>query len=307
MSSVSEMSRRALRDCLIIATLSVLIVAGARTAVAWHQRHAGPVRLVVETSAPARPPAADPRVLRVCADPNNLPFSNEKEEGFENQIARIVAEALNRRVEYYWQPQRRGFVRTTLNAGWCDVIPGVPADFDRVLTTHPYYRSTYVFVSRRNSAVTVRSLNDAALRHLRIGVQMTGEDYNNPPAVEALAARQIIDNVRGYMVYGDYSQPSPGRDVIDAVANRSVDVAIAWGPLAGHFARTATVPLEIAPVLPERDGAGLTFAFDVAMGVRRNNGVLRESLDRVLTDHEHEITSALQRFGVPLLPIRGES
>jgi len=307
MSSVSEMTRRALRDCSIIAGLSVLIVGVGGTAAAWHQRHAGPVRLVVKTSAPVTPPAADPRVLRVCADPNNLPFSNEKEEGFENAIARIVAQALNKRVEYYWQPQRRGFVRTTLNAGWCDLIPGVPADFDRVLTTRRYYRSTYVFVSRRNSGVRIRSLDDPALRHLRIGVQMTGEDYNNPPAVESLAARHIIDNVRGFMVYGDYSQPSPARDVIDAVANRSIDVAIAWGPVAGHFARTAAVPMEIAPVVPERDGAGLTFAFDIAMGVRRNEVGLRDSLDRVLTSREAEVTSVLRQFGVPLLPIRGES
>jgi quinoprotein dehydrogenase-associated probable ABC transporter substrate-binding protein len=301
------MARRALRDCLIIAGLAILVVAGGRTVAAWHHRHAGPARLIVETSAPMTPPAADPRVLRVCADPNNLPFSNEKEEGFENAIARIVAEALNKHVEYYWQPQRRGFVRTTLNAGWCDMIPGVPADFDRALTTHPYYRSTYVFVSRRNSGVRIRSLNDPALRHLRIGVQITGEDYDNPPAVEALAARQIIDNVRGYMVYGDYSQPSPAREVIDAVANRNVDVAIAWGPLAGHFVRTAAVPMEIAPVAPEHDGAGLTFAFNIAMGVRRSDRALRDSLDRVVTARKEEIVSVLRQFGVPLLPIPGES
>ncbi len=306
MSSVSEVTRRALRDCSIIAGVVVLIVAGGRTAATWHQRRAGPVQLVVPTTT-AVAPVPDPQVLRVCADPNNLPFSNDREEGFENQIAQIVAEALGKRVDYYWQPQRRGFVRTTLNAGWCDVVMGVPADFDRVLTTQSYYRSTYVFVSRRDSRVRVHSLDDAALRRVRIGVQMTGLDYSNPPAIEALAARHIIDNVRGYLVYGDYSKPGPGRETIDAVANRSVEVAITWGPLAGYFARLSAIPMELAPVLPEGDASGLRFAFDIAMGVRRNSGSLRDSLDRVLAAHGAEITGTLQRFGVPLLPIRGES
>jgi len=247
-------------------------------------------------------------VLRVCADPNNLPFSNDREQGFENAIARIVAGELNRRVEYHWQPQRRGFVRTTLNAGWCDVVVGVPAHYELVATTRPYYRSTYVFVSRRGAGTRPTSLDDPRLRTMRIGVEMTGEDGDNPPAVQALASRHLVDNMRGYLVYGDYSMPDPPRRVIDAVANGEVETSIAWGPLAGYFARQSSAePLVITPVRSEADGRGVTFTFDIAMGVRRRDETLRTALDSALLRRASEIRRVLREFGVPLLPLGGAS
>jgi mxaJ protein len=269
--------------------------------------HAGPTHIEVAYSEPA-PPPDDPGLLRVCADPNNLPFSNDRQQGFENAIARIVADALGRHVEYHWQPQRRGFIRTTLNAGWCDVVVGVPAHYELVSTTRPYYRSTYVFVSRRGAPSRPSSLDDPRLKRMRIGVEMTGEDGDNPPAVQALASRHLVDNMRGYLVYGDYSTPDPPRRVIDAVANGEVETSIAWGPLAGYFARqSSAAPLVITPVTPEDDGRDVTFAFDIAMGVRRRDRTLRDALDRALVQRAPEIRRVLHEFGVPLLPPGGPS
>lgn len=278
----------------LVVLLSASVACGRRPA-----RRSEPTRLAIASSEPA-PPAPDAGVLRVCADPNNLPFSNDREEGFENQIGRLVAHDLGRRLEYYWQPQRRGFIRTTLNAGWCDLVVGVPSRFELAGTTRPYYRSTYVFVTRRG-APRFRSLDDPRLRHVSIGVEMTGEDYENPPAVQALAARHIIDNVRGFLVYGDYSQPDPPRRVIDAVASGEVDAAIAWGPLAGFFARRARVPLDVTPVTPATDAAGLAFTFDIAMGVRRKDAALRDAVDRVIATRIGDLQAILARFGVPLV------
>jgi mxaJ protein len=145
------------------------------------------------------------RELRVCADPNNLPFSNRKGEGFENHLAQLIAGELDATVRYTWFPQRRGFIRNTLAADSCDVIMGIPEHSERVLTTRPYYRSTYVFVSRKDRGLKIRSFDDPALRKLKIGVQLIGDDYHNTPPVHALSRRGIVGNLVGYSVYGDYT------------------------------------------------------------------------------------------------------
>jgi quinoprotein dehydrogenase-associated probable ABC transporter substrate-binding protein len=259
----------------------------------------GPVHLAVPPPREAAVTPAAPGRLRVCADPNNLPFSNEHREGFENRIADLVARDLHRELIYYWQPQRRGFIRATLNAGHCDLVMGVPAGFALTRNTRPYYRSTFVFVSRRSRHLDVRSLDDPRLRRLAIGIPMTGDDYDNPPPAQALAARRITAHVRGYTLYGDYGRPDPPRNLIDAVADGSVDVAIAWGPLAGYFARREPVALDLAPVTPERDGPGVQFAFDIAMGVRRSDAALAAALDDVLARRATEIRRLLDDYGVP--------
>src|SRR5439155_16581302 len=235
------------------------------------------VALGVLSSVPAERPA-----LRVCADPNNMPFSNQRGEGFENKIATLVAHDMGRTVSYFWSPQRRGFVRNTPNANRCDVIMGVPSQFEPARPTRPYYRSSYVFVVRRDRGMRIQSFDDPRLTRMRIGIQLTGDDYDNPPAAQALAVRHIIQNVRGYTVYGDYATHDPQRDVIDAVADRAVDVAVVWGPLAGFFATHARVPMALTPVEPERDGPTRPFRFDISMGVRRTDDALRERLDRII-------------------------
>ena len=246
-------------------------------------------------SAAARP------VLRVCADPNNLPFSNQREEGFENRIARLIARDLGAELQYTWWAQRRGFVRNTLGAERCDLIPGVPARFEPVATTAPYYRSTYVFVTRAGDGAPIESFDDPRLRRLTIGVHLIGDDYANPPPVEALARRGIVRNVRGYTIYGDYRQPNPPARLIEAVASGAVDVAIVWGPLGGYFAGR-TAGLRVTPVRDASAAVGVPFVFAIAMGVRAGDTSLVRRLDAVLSRRRVEIARVLDRFGVPRVP-----
>jgi mxaJ protein len=238
--------------------------------------------------------------LRVCADPNNLPFSNKRREGFENRIAELLARDMGTTVQFSWRPQMRGFVRKGLKAGACDVYMGVPAGFEQLLTTRPYYRSTYVIVYRTKGGVHVRSLDDSALHSLKVGVHMIGDDYQNTPPAQALAARGIIDNVRGYPIVGDLSRPSPQAEILRALERGEIDVAIVWGPFAGYFAKYSPTPLTIVPVTPARDQSGQTFAFDIAMGVGRGDTALARTLDTLLVRERPAIHRILSRYGVPL-------
>jgi quinoprotein dehydrogenase-associated probable ABC transporter substrate-binding protein len=238
-------------------------------------------------------------VLRVCADPNNLPFSNRRLEGFENKIADLVAREMNATVEYTWRAQRRGFIRETLRAGACDVIIGMPSSLELALTTAPYYRSTYAFVYRKDRGLNIRSFDDPALRDLRVGVQMIGDDFANTPPAHALSSRHVVENVKGYSVYGDYTQENPPAGIIEAVAKGEVDVAVAWGPLAGYFAKRQRAPLEVVPVSPQIDLPFLPFVYDISMGVRRGDEAFREQLDDILVRKSREIEAILDEYGVP--------
>lgn len=243
-----------------------------------------------------------PQQLRVCADPNNLPFSNQRREGLENRLAELIAHELGVPVRYTWQPQRRGFIRNTLAAHACDVIMGMPPGSDRVLTTRPYYRSSYVFVSRTDRHLRVRSLDDPVLRTLRIGVQLIGDDYANTPPVHALSRRGIVKNLVGFSVLGDYAQQNPPARIIDAVIAGDVDVAIAWGPLAGYFAKRSPVALTLAPVSPLVDPPGLHFDFAISLAVRPGDQTLRQRLQSILDRRKAGVDSLLADYGVPLLP-----
>lgn len=236
--------------------------------------------------------------LRVCADPNNLPFSNEKGEGFENRIASLIASDLGMPVQYAWWPQRRGFVRNTLKAGVCDVVMEVPSGYELTAHTAPYYRSTYVFVTRADRHLAIRSFDDRALRHLRIGIHMMGDDYANSPAAGALARRGLASQVVPYMIYGDYSQPDPPARLIRAVALDSVDVAVAWGPLAGYFAKRSPVRLVLTPVAAPDPG----FSYSMSLGVRRGDSAWRSVLDAELVRRRGDIRRILEDYGVPLVP-----
>jgi mxaJ protein len=263
---------------------------------AYRSHPSEPIHLAV-TPVTAAVAQQDSRVLRVCADPNNLPFSNDRGEGFENQIAGTIATDLNRSLVYYWYPQRRGFLRNTLLAGLCDLVMGVPSSLDRARVTRPYYRSSYVFVSRHDRRIHVTSLDDRRLRLLAIAIPITGDDYDNPPPARALAARRIVDNVHGYPVYGDYSKPHPSSGAVDAVRRGDVDVAIAWGPIAGFAAQQPGARLDLTP-LPDRDGS-LPFAFDIAIAVRPEDRALASQIDAVLEHHMNGIQRVLDAYGVP--------
>jgi mxaJ protein len=256
--------------------------------------------LLVVLLMTARPGGALPeRELRVCADPNNLPFSNQRGEGFENKLAELVARALDARLSYVWWGEGRGFFRNTLEAGRCEVVMGVPALADNVLATRPYYRSSYVFVWRKGSRA-VRSLDDPTLRSMRIGVPVAGDDGGHPPPVYSLTRRGIVDNVELFSVHGDHAAPNPPLRIMEALAGRQIDVAVVWGPQAGFFARTAPAPLELAPVAPASDG-GVPFVFEISIGVRRGDSALRRELDAVLARQRPEVERILDDFRVPRL------
>ena len=244
-------------------------------------------------------------VLRVCADPNNLPFSNERGEGFENKIAELLAQDMGERVEYTWWAQRRGFFRNTLRAGVCDVVIGVPAEFEMALTTKPYYRSTYVFLSRKDRHLKVSSFDDPLLKKLRIGVQIIGDDFSNAPPAHALTRRHIVGNVKGFTLYGDYSQANPPARIVDAVENGEVDLAIVWGPLAGYFAKLSRVPLEVVPVSPQIDQPFLPFVFDISMGVRRGDQELKNQVEQFMERRRGEIDRILEDYRVPRVDQKG--
>jgi mxaJ protein len=243
------------------------------------------------------------RVLRVCADPNNLPFSNRAREGFENRLVEIVAREMGARVEYTWWAQRRGFIRNTLRAGLCDVVPGVPMSFELAMPTRPYYRSTYVFVRRADALFTVSSFDDPALKRVRIGVHFIGDDGADTPPAHALARRGIIGNVTEFSIYGDYREPNPPARILDALADRKIDLAIVWGPLAGYFAPSRG-RLALEPVRPQVDNPFLPMVFDISMGVRREDTTLRDELDRILERRASEIDSLLEAYRVPRLDRR---
>ncbi len=233
-------------------------------------------------------------VLRVCADPNNLPFSNRAREGFENKIAETVGRELNDRVEYTWWPNRRNYPRNTLNAGRCDVIFGLPAGLGAALTTGPYYRSEYVAVYRKDSGLHIRSYDDPALRRVRIGVHLTDFDFT-PPGIALV--RRGIRNLVPFSLYGANGEPNPPSKIIDAVANRDIDVAFVWGPTAGYFAQRARTPLEVSP-LPPRDGP-VPLEFAMVAGVRKGDVKRKQEIDAALERSKNQIAAILRQYGVP--------
>lgn len=257
---------------------------------------AAALALVACTGSPAH---AATRTLRVCADPNNLPFSNNRGEGFENRLAELVANDLHTQLEYTWWAQRRGYLRNTINANVCDVLIGVPSGLGPVLTTEPYYRSTYVFVTRAGDGTAIKSFDDPALHRLRIGVQLIGDGGVNTPPSHALTRRHVIANVRGYTVNSDYSQPNPPARIVEAVARGDIDVAVVWGPTAGYFSTLEHTPLTVTPVSPQIDLPFLPFVFDISMGVRRADSLLARRLDSVITRRRPQIDSILLAYRVP--------
>jgi mxaJ protein len=178
-------------------------------------------------------------------------------------------------------------------------VIGVPAGFEMALTTKPYYRSTYVFLSRKDRHLNVSSFDDPLLKKLRIGVQIIGDDYSNAPPAHALTRRNIVDNVKGFTLYGDYRQPDPPARIVNAVENGAVDLAIVWGPLAGYFAKQSRVPLQVVPVSPQIDQPFLPFVFDISMGVRRGDQDLRDQVEQIMERRRGEIDRILEEYRVP--------
>jgi quinoprotein dehydrogenase-associated probable ABC transporter substrate-binding protein len=245
------------------------------------------------------PFAAQAGTLRICSDPNNLPFSNRAGQGFEDKIAQLVAHDLHAVPAYTYALENAKFLKHTLLAHKCDVVMGISPGADGVATTRPYYASTYVFVSRSRDGLGLASLTDPRLRKLRIGVHLIGDD-STPPTL-ALGEEGIVDNVQGFMIQSDFDKPNPPARLIEAVEKKQVDVAAVWGPLGGYFAKSSPVPLNVAPMTGTERFAPLRFRFPIAMGVREGDGALRDKLDAALARNAVTIRDILKSYGVPLV------
>ena len=236
----------------------------------------------------------DPRVLRVCADPRDLPFSNEAGEGFENKIAALLAQKLGKTLAYEYYPGATGFVRNTLNAHRCDVIMGMPQGDDIVQGTNPYYRTTYALVSKQGSGLEkVDSLEDPLLQSKRIGIVA-----GTPPATN-LAVNGLLGNAKSYPLVVDTRVDSPTSTMMEDLEEGRIDVAILWGPIAGYFAKQAKTPMKVTPLVKETSGPRMIYR--IGMGVRHSDQEWKRLLNKLISENQAEISHILAAYGVPLL------
>jgi quinoprotein dehydrogenase-associated probable ABC transporter substrate-binding protein len=239
----------------------------------------------------------DPKVLRVCADPRNLPFSNEKGEGFENKIAELLAAKLGKKLAYVWYPQATGFVRNTLGAHRCDLIPGFPQGDEFVQSTNPYYRTAYALVIRPDTGLDdLDALTDPRLKKKRIGIVA-----GTPPATY-LAVNGLMPEAKPYPLVIDTRVDSSAQAMMRDLAGGEIDVGVLWGPLAGYYAKQANPPMRVVLLLKETGGPPL--AFRIAMGVRAADQNWKRQLNTLIAENQTEINRLLLDFGVPLLDER---
>lgn len=236
--------------------------------------------------------------LRVCADPNNLPFSNDSEEGLENRVIDLLAKELGKEVRYTWFPQSVGFVRNTLRIRQCDLISGITTTSEKVQNTNPYYHSAYAIVQRTSLQPPITSMADERLKSLRLGVVA-----GTPPA-DILAVNQLLSNVKPYHLVADTRRDAPARDAVMDVASGETDVAFIWGPIAGYFAKQAEEQLLVTPLLEEDNRVRMNYR--VSMAVRFNETDWKRTVNAALSKIQPQIDEILQDYGVPLLNDRGE-
>jgi mxaJ protein len=231
--------------------------------------------------------------VRVCADPDNLPFSNAAARGFDNRIAELLAHDLNRPVVFVWARARRGFLREQFNKGACDVLMGTPRGLNHVRTTIPYYISSYVFVTRRDEHLYISRFDDPAIGRRRIGLQILEEDFSPPslPLIRLGHAAQLV----GFDSFGQ-----GGEDIVRAVVDKRVGLSVVWGPLAGYYAAKQPVPLSLSVVEPSVDSSGVPFSFAITMAVHNNDTVLADELNTAIHRNHGKIRSILAAYHVPL-------
>ncbi|WP_395014670.1 substrate-binding domain-containing protein [Dongia sp.] len=252
--------------------------------------------------APAKaddpPEAVDRSAFRVCSDPANLPFSNDKGEGFENKIAELLAKKLNVPLKYTWYPNSIGFLRNTLRVRRCDVVMGIVTGAEMVQTTNPYYRSVYVMVTRKADNIAAEKIEDPALKDLKIGL-----NAGAPPA-DAVAKSGLAAHVRPYDLYVDTRVQSPGKDMINDLAKKEIDVALLWGPIAGYYAAQHGDELKVTPLLKESKKTRMEFY--ITLAVRPGENKWKNDLNTLLRDNKAEIDQILRDYHVPTLNARGE-
>ena len=236
----------------------------------------------------------DPKVLRVCADPRNMPFSNDKGEGIENKLAELFASKLQKRLDYMYFPQATGFVKMTLGAHRCDVIMGFPQGDDLVQGTNPYYRTAYALVAKQGSGLEdVATLEDARLKSKRIGIVA-----GTPPATN-MAVAGLMMNARPYQLMIDTRVDSSAASMIKDLMSGEIDAGVLWGPMAGYYAKQANPPLHVTPLVKETTGPRLVFR--IGMGVRPADQNWKRLLNRLIQENQPAINKILLDYGVPLL------
>ncbi len=264
-----------------------------------------------QPAAGATGPGGD-KVLRVCQDPNNLPFSNRAQAGFENRIAALFAEELGWKLETTWFPQRIGFIRNTLRAREadtdrfkCDLVTGVPAGFDMAATTQPYYHSSYAMVYVKGKGLDgVRGLDDlAALDPARRGKLRLGV-FTASPVTDWLLQNRMMEQVAWYQIQSGDAEQYPGEIIDHDLASGKIDVAFVWGPIAGYFARNVRTAPIVAVPLASRPGMKLDF--EIAMAVRHPDKAFRQRIDQLIVANQGKIDAILAQYGVPLLDDKGQ-
>ena len=237
----------------------------------------------------------DPNVFRACADPHDLPFSNEAGEGFENKIAKLFAQKLGKSVAYTFYPDATGFIRNTLNAHRCDVVLGIAQGDDLVQPTSPYYRTSYAAAYRQDGPLKgMESLSDPRLKTAKIGI-IAG----TPPAT-VLAENGLLGHIKSYALVVDTRFDSPTHEMMDDLDRGDIDVALLWGPLAGYYATKAKNATAVVPLVKEQ-GSGPPMVFRIVMGVRHSDQNWKRALNKLISDNQDEIQAILRSFGVPLL------
>ncbi len=236
----------------------------------------------------------DPKVLRICADPRNLPFSNDKGEGFENKLGELFAEKLQKKLDYMYFPQATGFVRVTLGSHRCDVIMGFPQGDDLAQGTNPYYRTAYALVAKQGSGLEgVTTLEDERLKGKHIGIVA-----GTPPATN-MAVAGLMGNAKPYPLMIDTRFDSSAEAMIGDLAKGEIDAGILWGPMAGYYAKKANPPLHVTPLVKETTGPKLVYR--IGMGVRAADQSWKRQLNRLIQENQPAINKILLDFGVPLL------
>lgn len=236
----------------------------------------------------------DPKVLRICADPRNLPFSNDKGEGFENKIGELFAEKLQKKLDYMYFPQATGFVRVTLGSHRCDVIMGFPQGDDLAQGTNPYYRTAYAIVAKPGSGLDeVTTLEDERLKGKHIGIVA-----GTPPATN-MAINGLMGNAKPYPLMIDTRYDSSAEAMMNDLEKGEIDAGILWGPMAGFYAKKANPPLHITPLVKETTGPKLVYR--IGMGVRGSDQNWKRQLNRLIQENQPAINKILLDFGVPLL------
>jgi quinoprotein dehydrogenase-associated probable ABC transporter substrate-binding protein len=252
------------------------------------------VKVYAQASDPGSLELVDPQVFRACGDPRNLPFSNDKGEGFENKLAELLSAKLGKKLSYTYFPQATGFVRMTLGSHRCDVIMGFPQGDDQAQVTVPYYRTTYALVAKPGSGLEdVTAFDDPKLRDKRIGVVA-----KTPPSTY-MAINGLLGRAKSYPLFIDTRSDSSAQAMMDDLARGDIDCGILWGPMAGYYASKANPPLIVVPLTKETTGPQMIFR--IGMAVRPADQEWKRTLNRLIMENQAEINRLLISYNVPLL------